>query len=220
LCNKLVHVKTHKVSEIALLQMGAGAKGICCAKVSEAEPFAAVGIDDICIAYPIFDEQKWARIAELAERGVRMTLNCDSEEAVRQASAAAAARRVVLNLQIDVDSGMHRGGIEMNDVDRIQRLSRTTGELPGVEFDGLTTHRSYFFEGKRSREEEGHAEGQFLVDIAEGLRSRGLEVREVTAGGSFTGKYVEEHGMGRAEGGVGLARSSASTRSMPAPAAT
>jgi D-serine deaminase-like pyridoxal phosphate-dependent protein len=187
-----VHVKTHKVPEIALLQVGAGARGICCAKVSEAEPFAAAGIDDICIAYPIFGEQKWARIAELAKRGVRMTLNCDSEEAARQASAAAAARHVALNLQIDVDSGMHRGGIEMDDVDRIERLARTIGELPGVEFDGLTTHRSYFFEGKRSRQEEGHTEGQLLVDIAEGLRSRGLEVREVTAGGSFTGKYVAE----------------------------
>jgi D-serine deaminase-like pyridoxal phosphate-dependent protein len=187
-----VHVKTHKVPEIALLQMGAGARGVCCAKVSEAEPFAAVGIDDICIAYPVFGEQKWAHVADLAKRGVRMTLNCDSEEAARQASEAASARRVMLNLQIDVDSGMHRGGIEMDDVDRIERLARTIGDLPGVDFDGLTTHRSYFFEGKRSRQEEGHAEGQLLVDIAEELRSRSLEVREVTAGGSFTGKYVAE----------------------------
>jgi D-serine deaminase-like pyridoxal phosphate-dependent protein len=187
-----VHVKTHKVPEIALLQMGAGARGICCAKISEAEPFAAVGIDDICIAYPVFGEQKWARVAEMAERGARMTVNCDGEEAVRQASEAAAARGVVLNLQIDVDSGMHRGGIEIDDVDRIERLARAIGTLPGVDFDGLTTHRSYFFEGKRSREQEGHAEGRLLVDIAERLRSRGLEVRELSAGGSFTGKYVAE----------------------------
>src|SRR6266545_7928798 len=185
-----VHVKTHKVPEIALLQMAAGARGICCAKVSEAEPFAAVGIDDICIAYPVFGEQKWARAAELADQGVRMTLNCDGEQAVRQASEAASARGVVLHLQIDVDSGMRRGGIDMADFDGIERLARTIDGLPGVDFDGLTTHRSYFMEGKRSREEEGHAEGQLLVDIAERLRARGLEVREVTAGGSFTGKYV------------------------------
>src|SRR6266498_2272552 len=183
-----VHVKTHKVPEVALLQTAAGARGICCAKVSEAEPFAAVGIDDICIAYPVFGEQKWARAAELADQGVRMTLNCDGEQAVRQASEAASARGVVLHLQIDVDSGMRRGGVDMDDVDRIERLARTIVGLPGVDFDGLTTHRSYFMEGKRSREEEGHAEGQLLVDIAERLRARGLEVREVTAGGSFTGK--------------------------------
>jgi D-serine deaminase-like pyridoxal phosphate-dependent protein len=187
-----VHVKTHKVPEVALLQTAAGARGICCAKVSEAEPFAAVGIDDVCIAYPVFGEQKWARIAELAERGVRMTVNCDSEPAARQASEAAVARGVVLHLQIDVDSGMRRGGVDMDDLDGIERLGRRIDGLPGVDFDGLTTHRSYFFEGKRSREEEGHAEGQLLVDIAERLRARGLAVREVTAGGSFTGKYVAE----------------------------
>jgi D-serine deaminase-like pyridoxal phosphate-dependent protein len=187
-----VHVKTHKVPEIALLQMAAGARGICCAKVSEAEPFAAVGIDDICLAYPVFGERKWARVAEMAGRGVRMTVNCDGEEAVRQASQAAAAGGVVVNLQIDVDTGMHRGGIELDDVDRIERLTRHIGDLPGVEFDGLTTHRSYFFEGKRSLREEGHTEGQLLVDIAERLRSGGIEVREVSAGSSFTGRYVAE----------------------------
>ena len=187
-----VHVKTHKVPEIALLQLRAGAGGICCAKVSEAEPFAAVGVDDICLAYPVFGQQKWARIAELAEGGVRMTVNCDGEEAAAQASEAAAARGVVLHLQIDVDSGMRRGGVDMHDLDRIERLARRIVALPGVDFDGLTTHRSYFFEGKRSRQEEGHTEGQLLVDIAERLRARGLQVREVTAGGSFTGKYVAE----------------------------
>jgi D-serine deaminase-like pyridoxal phosphate-dependent protein len=187
-----VHVKTHKVPEIALLQMAAGARGICCAKISEAEPFEAVGIDDVCIAYPVFGEQKWARVARMAERRTRMTVNCDGEEAVRQASEAAAVRGVTLNLQIDIDSGMHRGGIEMADVDRVERLARTIASLPGVDFDGLTTHRSYFFEGKRGLRDEGHAEGQLLVDIAERLRSRGVEVREVSAGGSFTGKYVAE----------------------------
>ena len=187
-----VHVKTHKVPELALLQVAAGARGICCAKVSEAEPFVAVGIDDVCIAYPVFGEQKWARVAELAQRGVRMTLNCDSEQAVRQAADAASARGVVLHLQIDVDTGMRRGGVDVHDLDGIERLARTVQGLPGVDFDGLTTHRSYFMEGKRSLQEEGHTEGRLLVDVAERLRAGGVEVREVTAGGSFTGRYVAE----------------------------
>src|SRR5919197_3403807 len=68
-----VHAKTHKVPELALLQVAAGARGICCAKVSEAEPFAAAGIDDVCVAYPVLGEQKWARAAQLADNGVPMT---------------------------------------------------------------------------------------------------------------------------------------------------
>ncbi len=187
-----VHIKTHKVPEIGVAQIKAGARGIACAKISEAEPFADAGIDDICLAYPVFGEPKWRRIADLARRGVKMTVNCDNELAVRQASNAATEAKVVINLQIDVDSGMHRGGIPMDDPARLEAFARFILAQPGVAFDGLTTHRSYFFEGRRSREEEGHTEGQILVDLAERLRARGIGVKEVTAGGSFTGKYVAD----------------------------
>jgi D-serine deaminase-like pyridoxal phosphate-dependent protein len=187
-----VHIKTHKVPEIALMQLAAGARGIICAKISEAEPFADAGIDDICIAYPMIGEQKWRHVAGMAGRGVRMTVNCDTEMAVRQASQAATAAGVTIYLQIDVDSGMHRGGLKMDDVGRIEEMARFILAQPGVDFDGLTTHRSYFFEGKRSRQDEGHTEGEILVDVGDKLRAAGLEVRELTAGGSFTGKYVAE----------------------------
>ena len=187
-----VHVKTHKVPEIALMQMRQGARGICVAKVSEAEPFVEAGIDDVAIAYPVLGDQKWQRIAGLAARGVRMTVNCDNELAVRQASEAAAAADATIHLQIDTDSGMHRGGVPIDDPEAVAELARLIASLPGLEFDGLTTHRSYFFEGKGSLRDEGHIEGEMLVTLAGQLRDRGLEVREVNAGGSFTGKYVAE----------------------------
>jgi len=190
--NLRVHVKTHKVPELGVLQVKAGAHGIACAKISEAEPFADAGITDICLAYPILGEDKWRRIADLARRGIRMTVNCDNEVAIRQASAAAGGAGVVINLQIDVDSGMHRGGIPTDDFARLEALARFIKAQPGVAFDGLTTHRSFFFEGRRTRQEEGHTEGQIVVDLAEKLRSRGIEVKEVTAGGSFTGKFCAE----------------------------
>src|SRR6266511_658275 len=124
----------------------------------------------------ILDWQSW-----MDERGVKFRVHVKTHKVPE-----------VALLQTAVDSGMRRGGVDMDDVDGIERLARTIAGLPGVDFDGLTTHRSYFLDGKRSREEEGHAEGELLVDIAERLRARGLEVREVTAGGSFTGKYVAE----------------------------
>src|SRR5436309_10038022 len=120
-----VHVKTHKIPQIAVKQIEAGARGIICAKPSEAEPFVAAGIDDVCIAYPVLGPQKWRRIAAMAAGGVRMTVNCDNETAARQASEAATAADVTVNLQIDVDSGMHRGGIPMTEIGEIDRLART-----------------------------------------------------------------------------------------------
>jgi D-serine deaminase-like pyridoxal phosphate-dependent protein len=186
------HVKTHKVPEIARLQMAAGATGIVCAKVSEAEPFAAAGIQDICIAYPVFGEPKWRRIAEMAARGVRVTVNCDNEAAARGLSRAAVAAGVSLNVQVDLDTGMHRGGIPAADISAIERLARNILTLPGLEFDGITTFRSLSYEGTHSAEEAGHEEGRIMVEIAKRLRNAGLEVREVTAGSTPTAKYVAE----------------------------
>jgi D-serine deaminase-like pyridoxal phosphate-dependent protein len=186
------HIKTHKVPAIALEQVEAGARGIIAAKVSEAEPFIAAGIDDVCIAYPVFGEDKWARIARHAARGVKMTVNCDNDAAARQASRAAVAADATIHLQIDVDSGMHRGGIPMDRIDEIERLARAIQSLPGLEFDGLTTHRGIWYEGSPGPADAGHDEGQLLVDLAEKLRAGGHEVREITAGGTFTGKWVAE----------------------------
>ena len=186
------HVKTHKIPDIARMQVAAGARGIICAKPSEAEPFVAAGIDDVCIAYPVLGPQKWRRIAAMAAGGVRMAVNCDNETAARQASEAATAADVTVNLQIDVDSGMHRGGIPMAEVGEIDRLARAITALPGVEFDGLTTHRGISYEGAPGPEDAGHDEGVLLVGIADKLRAGGLEVRELTAGGSFTARWVAE----------------------------
>ena len=186
------HVKTHKVPEIARMQVAAGACGIICAKISEAEPFAAAGITDICIAYPVFGEPKWQRIAAMAAGGVSVTVNCDNEAAARGLSRAAAAAGASLKLQIDLDTGMHRGGIPAADIAAIERLARAIMALPNLEFDGITTFRSLSYERAPSAEEAGHEEGRIMVAIAKRLRNAGLEVRHVTAGSTPTGKYVAE----------------------------
>src|SRR3954462_12870771 len=60
------HTKTHKIPEIARMQVNAGSRGITVAKVGEAEVMAAAGIDDILVHYPIFGRSKLERLAYLA----------------------------------------------------------------------------------------------------------------------------------------------------------
>src|SRR5215218_2658199 len=62
------HIKTHKIPAIARMQIDAGAVGIACQKVSEAEVFVDAGFTDIQIPYNIVGAQKTARLAELAKR--------------------------------------------------------------------------------------------------------------------------------------------------------
>ncbi|HEY1271052.1 MAG TPA: alanine racemase [Terriglobales bacterium] len=186
------HAKTHKIPEIAHLQLKAGARGIVCAKVSEAEPFAAAGIQDICIAYPVFGEAKWRRAAELAKGIAKLTVNCDSDEAARGLSRAAIEAKVTINLQIDIDSGLHRGGIARDDVAGVQRLAEVIRALPGLRLDGLTTYRSAKFPGAPGPRDAGRGEGSLLIEIASRLRSAGVEVPEITAGSTPTGRWVAE----------------------------
>ena len=87
------------------MQLACRCGGIVCAKVSEAEPFAAAGIEDICIAFPVVGETSGRRISALAAGCETLTVNCDSEEAARGLSDAADKAGVTVCVQIDVDSG-------------------------------------------------------------------------------------------------------------------
>lgn len=187
------HIKTHKIPDIALQQLAAGAAGIAAAKVSEAEVFAAAGCRDVVIAYPIAGEAKWKRAAEMAANA-KMTVNVDSDVSARGLSAAAVARGVTIHLQVEIDTGFHRCGFAPDDIDGIERFCRLIMSLPGVELEGVTTHRGMFFAGtsELTPRQAGHEEGRLLVEVAEKLRARGIPVREVTAGGTITGRYVAE----------------------------
>jgi D-serine deaminase-like pyridoxal phosphate-dependent protein len=185
------HVKTHKVPDIALQQQELGAVGIASAKVTEAEPFVAAGCRDVVIAYPVVGHDKWQNVARLA-RDARMTVNVDSAEAILGLSEAAKEAGVKINVQIEVDSGFHRCGFPYTDVDAIESFARLIGSTPNIELDGLTTHRGVFFDGasEMTPEEAGLQEGRLMVDLAEKLRSRGIVIDQVTAGGTITGRYV------------------------------
>jgi D-serine deaminase-like pyridoxal phosphate-dependent protein len=187
------HIKTHKSPAIARLQLAAGACGIASAKPSEAEVFGAAGCDDIVIAYPIVGPDKWARLARLAG-GVRLTVNVDSDVQARGLSAAATAAGVTIRAQIEVDTGLNRVGIDRDDYPSLVAFARLIDSLPGLELDGITTHRGKFGErlAALTNVEAGHEEGGILVGLAERLRADGLELRNVTAGGTVTGRGVAE----------------------------
>ena len=53
------HTKTHKIPEIARMQIQAGCHGITVAKVGEAEIMAAAGIDDILVHFPSSARASW-----------------------------------------------------------------------------------------------------------------------------------------------------------------
>jgi D-serine deaminase-like pyridoxal phosphate-dependent protein len=189
-----VHVKTHKVPEIARLQLAAGACGIACAKVSEAEVFAAAGCEDIVVAYPVVGPEKWRRLARLAESGIAVGAGCESEAAARGMSEVVAAHGVEVGVHVEIDTGLHRCGFEPSRYDEIDAFCRLVERLPGLRLEGITTYRGLGFDGASAmtREEAGHEEGRIVAELAQRLRTDGHEIREVTAGGTPTGLAVAE----------------------------
>jgi D-serine deaminase-like pyridoxal phosphate-dependent protein len=99
------HIKTHKLPEIARLQLAAGAHGITCQKLGEAEVFAAAGFDDILLSFPLIGEQKIARLRALAERA-RVCVAVDSDE------GAAALDGVDVDVLVECDTGFGRTGVQ------------------------------------------------------------------------------------------------------------
>ncbi len=182
------HVKTHKVPEIAKLQLEAGANGITVAKVAEAEVFAAQGIKDIFIAYPIVGAAKWRRVAQLAN-GCQIIVGVDSETGARGLNDAARAAALILKVRIEIDGGLNRSGVAPADA---LKLCQIVQSLPNLELDGIFGFRSIFFAAAAGRtpEEIGLEEGEFFASLADQLRSSGIPIRNVSIGSTPTAKYA------------------------------
>src|SRR5262245_7939328 len=103
------HIKTHKIPDIAKMQMDAGAAGIACQKVSEAEDLAEAGLNDIQIPYNIVGAKKANRLADLALYN-RMTVSADSEYVVNGLAEAAEAHEIAIRVMVELETDLHRAG--------------------------------------------------------------------------------------------------------------
>lgn len=106
------HVKTHKVPEIAALQLAAGAVGLTVATIGEAEVFAEHGAEDVFIAYPLWIGPREAdRLRRLLAAGVRIAVGADSREAVEHMAGTMGGEAGQLEVLLEIDSGHHRSGM-------------------------------------------------------------------------------------------------------------
>lgn len=131
------HIKTHKIPAIARMQIEAGAVGITCQKISEAEVMAEAGFSDIFLPYNILGESKLARLMALAAR-VTLSVTADSEVTLRGLSDAAQKAGLTLTVLIECDTGAQRCGVQTPQ--QAAGLARLIAVLPGLHFGGLMTY--------------------------------------------------------------------------------
>jgi D-serine deaminase-like pyridoxal phosphate-dependent protein len=168
------HIKTHKSPEIARMQLAAGAKGITCQKLGEAEIFADAGFDDILITYNIFGEQKEARMAALLQRTpVKLTIAADNPVTLEGLATAGVAAGRPVGVVIECDTGRKRAGVE-TPREAVQ-LAVQAAAMSGVKFRGLMFYPP----------EDGWARSQvFLDEVQQGLRAHDLSCEIISTGGS------------------------------------
>ena len=179
------HAKTHKCVQVAALQLAAGAVGITCAKVGEAEALADGGITDILIANEIVGPIKIARLVALARR-CALTVAVDDPGNVAQLSAAAAAAGVGIRCYVEVDIGMARCGVA--DGRAALALARLITESPGLTFGGLQTYEGHLQNVTPLADRVARAEHDLRLALAakEAIEAGGLAVAEVSGGGTGT----------------------------------
>jgi D-serine deaminase-like pyridoxal phosphate-dependent protein len=105
------HIKTHKIPQIAQMQLQAGAAGITCQKLGEAEVMAQAGITDIFIPYNIMGNKKLERLAALCQQA-KISVTADSEYTVKGLGQAATQAGVELPVLVEFDTGSGRCGVQ------------------------------------------------------------------------------------------------------------
>jgi D-serine deaminase-like pyridoxal phosphate-dependent protein len=166
------HIKTHKSPEIAKMQRDAGASGITCQKIGEAEVMAEAGLDDILISYNLIGEEKMARLAKVMERAT-VTVAADNPTVVAGLPRAAELSGRTLNVVVECDTGRKRAGVETPA--EAVALAKDIAERPGLSFAGFMLYPP---------EDAMEVTQKFLDEATAGVREAGLTPRIVSTGGT------------------------------------
>jgi D-serine deaminase-like pyridoxal phosphate-dependent protein len=169
------HFKNHKCVTLAKRQLAAGAVGITCAKLSEAEVLVAHGVNDVLIANQVVGAQKVSRLARLSCKA-KLTVAVDHVEQVEAIAAAALNAASQVDLLIEVDIGMGRCGVApgASALELAQRILRTSG----VRLAGLQAYEGHLVNvlDRTERSQRARAAMQLALDTRDLLQSRGIEV--------------------------------------------
>lgn len=179
------HFKNHKCVPLARRQLAAGAVGMTCAKLGEAEVLVAHGIDDVLIANQVVGELKMQRLVAVARRA-KLKVAVDHIDQVLAISAAAAAANVVVGLLIEVDIGMGRCGVAPGAP--TLELARQIRSLPGVRLDGLQAFEGHLVNviDRAERARQSAAAMSLAVQTRRLLESSGIPVGCISGCSSAT----------------------------------
>ncbi len=186
------HIKTHKIPELAHMQMRLGADGISTAKVSEAEVMAAAGIKDIFVANQIVTKEKLNRLAALSKE-VSISVGLDSVAAAAKLSDVFAASGLTIEYLIEINSGLNRCGVLPGK--EAVKLLQAVDTLPSLRFKGIFTHAGQVYGADSLSEvkEVSRHESKIMAETAQAFAKVGTSPDIVSVGSTPTMKVWQGH---------------------------
>lgn len=189
------HAKTHKSVDIARRQIAAGAVGLCCAKIGEAEVLADGGIEGLLITSPVSAPAAIERLALLAKTAPSTIATVDDPGVARRIDLALAAIGATLDVIVDIDPGIHRTGVSSPAA--AVALAQTIEALPNLRYRGIQ-----FYCGSQQHIAE-YAERrdaiiertEYLQLVIDALASAGFAPELVTGSGTGTHQIDIELGV-------------------------
>ena len=184
------HAKTHKSAEIGRRQIVAGAVGLCCAKLGEAEALAAEGIGDIHLTSPVVTPAGIARLVALHRR-ITLSVVADHPDNVRLLAEAADEP---LTLFVDVDPGGHRTGVASPEA--AVALARAIATSPKLGLGGVQYYcgPDQHIASYAERRTVLAGRTAYLRTVLKALETAGIAVPIITGGG--TGSFMIDAELG------------------------
>jgi D-serine deaminase-like pyridoxal phosphate-dependent protein len=183
------HSKTHKSPVIAQWQVAAGAVGICCAKLGEAEVMAEAGVPDIRVPYPVHPSNA-GRVIALLDR-TTLSIVVDDLQVARAWSSKMLLAGRQLDVLVKVDVGFHRCGVDP-DAPEVADTIRQIAGLGGLNFRGLLSHAGHGYAAASADELARIAlqEIAILNGLAARLHDAGVGPAEISVGATPTARFV------------------------------
>jgi len=179
------HIKCQKSPELARLQVEAGAIGVCTATVWEAIVMSKSGIQDVLIANQVGGREKIAALAKAASES-HITVAIDNARNAQDLSSAAQAAGSKLDVLIEVDVGMGRGGVRSSQA--AVELAQQVAKLPGLRLRGVQGYEGHCMlePDRKVRIQKASAALDCLGSAIDHLASAGFYCEVVSAGGTGT----------------------------------
>ena len=187
--------KIHKSTAIARRQVNAGAVGVCCATLSEAEAMVEAGIPGVLLFTSVVSEAKLQRLAALNARAEDFIVATDDFDNVTQLGRATRATGQTLQVMIDFELGGGRTGLA--DQDSAVALARHIQKTDGLDFVGIQAYNGqglseHDYDPRRTVVlERAHRVSQIVAKF----EAEGLHPRIVSGGGTGSHDIDSETGV-------------------------